>query len=62
MNKLNIRKHHIIKKDIFKVTSSLAFLQCVLHSFLNIRNIWLFLMDYIMKWQKIILNHKVKRK
>ena len=61
MNKLNIGMHHILKRDIFEVTSSLVF-KCALHSFLNIRNISQFSVDYIVKWYKIVLIYKVKRK
>ena len=53
--------YHILKKDIFEVTSSLAF-ESVLHSFLNIRNISQFSVDYIIKWYKAVLIYKVKIK
>ena len=61
MNKLNIAKHHSLKKDIFEVTSSLTF-EYVPHSILNIRNISQFSVDYIIKWYEIVLIYKVKRK
>ena len=61
MNKLNIGKHHSLKKDIFEVKSSLAF-EYVLHPILNIRNISQFSVDYIIKWYEIVLIYKVKRK
>ena len=60
MNRLNIRKYHILKKNVFEVTSSFAF-KCILHSFLNIRNILQFSVDYIIEWYKIVLIYKKKK-
>ena len=48
------------KKSIFEVTSSLAF-EYVLHSFLNIRNISQFPVDYIIKWYEIVLVYLFKK-
>ena len=59
MNKLNIRKYHILNKETFEVTSSLAF-ECILYSFLNIQNISQFPVDYIIKWYRIVLIIKLK--
>ena len=50
----------MLKNDIFELTSSLAF-ECVLHSFLNIRNISQFSVDYIIKWYKNVFIYKVKK-